>query len=69
MAIVYNFASYYAIKKEREELKKKYYYVMSEIYPNLTHDEIKEIADADEIEPVLDHLIAKHRLKEYFLIV
>lgn len=68
MAIVYNFASYYAIKKEREELKETYEFLINEIYPNLTDEEIKELAYAEEVEPIIDRLLAKHRLKEYFLI-
>ena len=68
MAIIYNFNSYYAIKKEREELREAYEFLINEVYPNLTDEEVKELAYAEEVEPVIDRLLAKHRLKEYFLI-
>lgn len=68
MAIVYNFSSFYEIKKQREELKEAYEFLITEIYPTLTDDEVKELAYAEEVEPVIDRLLAKHRLKEYFLI-
>lgn len=68
MAIVYNFNSYYEIKKQREELKETYEFIINEVYPNLTDEEAKELAYAEEVEPVIDRLLAKHRLKEYFLI-
>jgi hypothetical protein len=69
MAIIYNFSSYYAIKKEREELKKEYEKFMSEVYPKLTEEDIHDLYNTDDLEFSLEKILVKHRLKEYFLIV
>jgi hypothetical protein len=69
MAIIYNFSSYYEIKKQREELKKEYEKFMNEVYPKLTEEDIHDLYYTDDLEFSLEKILVKHRLKEYFLIV
>ena len=68
MAIIYNFNSYYEIKKEREKLQKGYEEFINDLYPKLTEEDTIELYNADDFGLALMKVAVKYRAKDHFLI-